>query len=74
MCQRKEWMANQHGATFSTSSLRLNLVAGKGELYKAFDARFTLGDVLGLHGLHTTDGNHRATSRDWGPEEREIPE
>lgn len=71
MCQRKEWMANQHGATFSTSSLRLNLVAGKGELlYEAFDARFTLGDVLGLHGLHTTDGNHREK----GPEEREIPE
>lgn len=70
-------MANQHGATFSISSLGLNLVAGKGELYEAFDAEFILGDVLRFHELHIWSGAQKEVTgqllETGGPEEREIP-
>lgn len=61
-CQRKEWKANQQGATFSISSLRLNLVASKGGLHEAFDAGF----------MGCTQGNHRTTSRDRSRGKREY--
>lgn len=65
-CQRKERTANQQGTTFLISSLRLTLVASKGELHEAFGSYWEIcWDFMGC-----TEGNCRTSS----PEEREILE